>query len=150
MSGDETAARAALQHAPDSLTDPGMLHAAASLGNVAALRCLLSLGADPNATAAGGTTALHQAAWNDRRAAAEVLVAHGARPLRDANHGSTPAGWADHAGHAAMRDYLLDHCPDGLDLVSSVGSRRCDGTCATSRLCHQPHAGWRLAPPPPA
>ena len=118
MSGDEAAARAALQHAPDSLTDPGTLHAAASLGNVAALRCLLSLGADPNATAAGGTTALHQAAWNDRRAAAEVLVAHGARPLRDANHGSTPAGWADHSGHAAMRDYLLDHCPDGLDLVS--------------------------------
>ena len=118
MSGDEAAARAAIEHAPDSLTDPGTLHAAASLGNAAAIRCLLSLGADPNATAADGTTALHQAAWNDRRAAAEVLVAHGARPLRDANHGSTPAGWADHAGHAAMRDCLLDHCPDGLDLVS--------------------------------
>ena len=91
---------------------------AAALGNVAAIRCLLSLGADPNATADDGTTALHQAAWNDRRAAAECLVAHGARPLRDANHESTPAGWANHAGHAALRDYLLDHCPDGLDLVS--------------------------------
>ena len=45
-------------------------------------------------------------------------MAHGARPLRDANHESTPAGWANHAGNAAMRDYLLDHCPDGLDLVS--------------------------------
>ena len=118
MSGDEAAARAALEHAPDALADPGTLHAAASLGNVAAVRCLLSLGADPNATAADGTTALHQAAWHDRRAAAEVLVAHGARPLRDANHASTPAGWANHAGNAAMRDYLLDSCPDGLDLVS--------------------------------
>ena len=118
MSGDEAAARAALEHAPDSLNDPGTLRAAASLGNVAALRCLLSLGADPNATAADGTTALHQAAWHDQRTAAEVLVTHGGRPLRDANHESTPAGWANHAGNTAMRDYLLDHCPDGLDLVS--------------------------------
>ena len=118
MSGDEAAARAALERAPDSLDDSGTLHAAAALGNVAAIRCLLGLGADPNATADDGTTALHQAAWNDRRAAAECLVAHGARPLRDANHESTPAGWANHAGHAALRDYLLDHCPDGLDLVS--------------------------------
>ena len=117
MSGDEAAARAALAHAPDSLSDAGTLHAAASLGNVAAIRCLLRLGTDPDATAADGTTALHQAAWHHRRAVAEVLIAHGARPLRDANHGSTPAGWANHAGHAAMRDYLLDHCPDGLDLV---------------------------------
>ena len=118
MSGDEAAARAALERAPDSLNDSGTLHAAAALGNVAAIRCLLGLGADPNATADDGTTALHQAAWNDRRAAAEFLVARGARPLRDANHESTPAGWANHAGHAALRDYLLDHCPDGLDLVS--------------------------------
>ena len=118
MSGDEAAARAALQDAPGSLNDAGTLQAAASLGNVASLRCMLSLGADANAAADDGTTALHQAAWHDQRAAAEVLVAHGARPLRDANHESTPAGWADHAGHAAMRDYLLDHCPDGLDLVS--------------------------------
>ena len=118
MSGDEAAARAALEDAPDSLNDAGALPAAASLGNVAALRCMLNLGADANATTDDGTTALHQAAWHDQRVAAEVLVAHGARPLRDANHESTPAGWANHAGHAAMRDYLLDHCPDGLDLIS--------------------------------
>ena len=118
MSGDEAAARAALKAAPQSLSDPKTLHTAASLGNVAAVRCLLSLGTDANATAKDGTTALHHAGWNDRRKVAEVLVAHGARPLRDAHHGSSPAGWADHAGHAAMRDYLLDHCTDGLDLVS--------------------------------
>ena len=118
MSGDETTARAALDAAPQSLSNPDMLHTAASLGNVAAVRCLLGLGADANATAKDGTTALHQAGWNDQRGVAEILVAHGARPLRDANHGSSPAGWADHAGHAAMRDYLLDHCTDGLDLVS--------------------------------
>ena len=119
MSGDEAAARAALEDAPGSLNnDSGTLQAAASLGNVAAVRCLLSLGADPNAAAEDGTTALHQAAWNDQRAAAEVLVAHGARPLRDANFESTPAGWANHAGNAAMRDYLLEHCPDGFDLIS--------------------------------
>ena len=118
MSGDETTARAALEAAPQSLSNPDMLHTAASLGNVAAVRCLLGLGADANATAKDGTTALHQAGWNDQRGVAEILVAHGARPLRDANHGSSPAGWANHAGHAAMRDYLLDHCTDGLDLVS--------------------------------
>ena len=118
MSGDEAAARAALEAAPQSLSDHEPLHRATSLGNVAAVRCLLRLGVDPNATAQDGTTALHHAAWNDRREVAEVLVGHGARPLRDANHGSTPAGWANHAGHAAIRDYLLDHCTDGLDLVS--------------------------------
>ncbi len=118
MSGDEAAARAALAAAPQSLSDHEPLHRAASLGNVAAVRCLLRLGVDPNATAQDGTTALHHAGWNDRREVAEVLVAHGARPLRDTSHGSTPAGWANHAGHAAMRDYLLDHCTDGLDLVS--------------------------------
>ena len=118
MSADEAAARLALEGAPQSLGEPDTLHAAASVGNADAVRCLLRLGADPNATAGDGTTALHHAGWNDRRQVAEVLVAHGARPLRDANHGSTPAGWADHAGHAAMRDYLLDHCTDGLDLVS--------------------------------
>ena len=118
MSGDEAAARAALEEAPGSLNDTGALPAAASLGNAAALRCMLSLGADANATADDGTTALHQAAWHDHRAAAELLIAHGARPLRDGNHHSTPAGWADHAGHSAMRDYLLDHCPDGFDLIS--------------------------------
>ena len=118
MSGDEAAARAALEQAPGSLNDAGTLQAAASLGNVAALRCLLNLGADPNATGEDGTTALHQAAWSDHRAAAELLVTHGARPLRDANHESTPTGWANHAGNAAMRDYLLDNCPDGFDLIS--------------------------------
>ena len=118
MSGDEAAARAALKAAPQSLSDPEPLQTAASLGNVDAVRCLLSLGADPNATAKDGTTALHHGGWNDQRGVAEILVAHGARPLRDANHGSSPAGWANHAGHAAMRDYLLDHCTDGLDLVS--------------------------------
>ena len=118
MSGDEAAARAALEQAPGSLNDAGTLQAAASLGNVAALRCLLNLGADPNATGEDGTTALHQAAWSDHRAAAELLVAHGARPVRDANHKSTPTGWADFAGNAAMRAYLLDHCPEGFDLIS--------------------------------
>ena len=118
MSGDEAAARAALEAAPQSLSDPEPLRRAATLGNVAAVRCLLRLGVDPDATAKDGTTALHHAAWNDQREVAEVLIAHGARPLRDASHGSTPAGWANHAGHAAMRDYLLDRCSDGLDLVS--------------------------------
>lgn len=113
MSGDEAAARAALAQAPGSLNDPDTPQAAAAMGNVAALRCLLQLGADPNTTADDGTTALHQAAWHDRRAAAELLIAHGARALRDANHQGTPAEWAGHAGNAAMRDYLIEHCPGG-------------------------------------
>ena len=117
MSGDEAAARAALAQAPDNLNDPDTLQAAAAMGNVPALRCLLQLGADPNTTADDGTTALHQAAWHDQRDAAELLIAHGARPLRDANHQSTPAGWAGHAGHADLRGYLIEHCADGLDLL---------------------------------
>ena len=33
-------------------------------------------------------------------------------------HSGDPRGTNDYTGHAALRDYLLDHCPDGLDLVS--------------------------------
>ena len=150
MSGDEAAARAALDAAPQSLSGPDTLHTAASLGNVDAVRCLLNLGADPNATARDGTTALHHAGWNDRRKVAEILVAHGARPLRDTSHGSTPAGWAAYAGHAAMRDYLLDHCTDGLDLVSfgRVAALR-RYLSEHPRLCDKRDSGRGLAPPSP-
>ena len=151
MSGDEAAARAALEHAPDALADPGTLHAAASLGNVAAVRCLLSLGADPNATAEDGTTALHQAAWNDRRAAAEVLVAHGARPLRDANHASTPAGMGQprrQRRDAGLPPRQLPRRARSRLLRQGRGAAAVPG--ATSRLRHRHPAGWRLAPAPPA
>jgi hypothetical protein len=37
----------------------------------------------------------------------EFLLQHGADPnIKDEKVGSTPAAWADHAGHSELRDYL--------------------------------------------
>jgi hypothetical protein len=55
---------------------------------------LISAGADPDATAAGGVTPLHRAVRNRCSAAVEALLAGGADPHRANDHGSTPADLA--------------------------------------------------------
>src|SRR5437763_12427643 len=77
---------------------------AAANGRVAAIRRLVELGADVNTlgTFGGpdhgqGVTALHLAAQSGQAEAVEVPLHLGADPtLRAANHGGTPAGWAQH------------------------------------------------------
>jgi ankyrin repeat protein len=83
---------------------------AAANGRVAAIRLLVQLGADVDGrgTFGGpdhgeGVTALHLAAQSGRVDAVETLLELGADPtLRDALHGGTPAGWAQHGGHGAL------------------------------------------------
>ena len=65
-----------------------------------------------------GYTALHAAGWNGNADAAAVLVAHGADlSIRDGKYCATPAGWADYAGHAAVRDLILE---GQIDLFEAI------------------------------
>jgi Ankyrin repeats (many copies)/Ankyrin repeat len=55
---------------------------------------LVESGADPNATAAGGVTALHRAVRNRCSAAVEALLSAGADPFLENDSGSTAADLA--------------------------------------------------------
>ena len=87
---------------------------AAACGRVAVIRRLVELGADPSrrTTFGGpghgeGTTALHLAAQNGDMDAIRALLELGADPtLRDGLYDGTPAGWAEHGGHAAAAELL--------------------------------------------
>jgi len=91
---------------------------AAATGARGALRRLLDLGADPSArTTFGGpdhgeqATALHLAAERNDLDAIRALLDAGADPtLRDGRHDHTPAGWAEHGGHAEARELLSSSC----------------------------------------
>ena len=97
---DATQAAVARTHRPD------LVRVAAKLGkSVAVLRHLVTAGWDVNAKNA--TTALHEAAGHGDLQLVEALVALGADPsVNDDGFDATPAGWADHFGHIAIRDYL--------------------------------------------
>jgi len=87
---------------------------AAACGRVDAIRRLVALGADPSqrTTFGGpahgqGATALHLAAQDGRLGAIRALLELGADPtLTDGLYDATPAGWADHAGHAGAAEVL--------------------------------------------
>ena len=52
-------------------------------------------------------TGLHYAALNGHRRMVEFLIQQGAKVnVRDTKVNSTPAGWADHGGHAELTHYL--------------------------------------------
>lgn len=75
-----------------------------------AARLLLQKGAQISAIPPGfdySATGLHYAALNGHRAMVDFLIEHGANiNLRDSKVNSTPAGWADHAGHVELKSYL--------------------------------------------
>ena len=89
---------------------------ASANGHVASIRRLVELGADPSlrATFGGpehgqGVTALHIAAQSGKRAAVEALLDAGADPaIPDGIYGSSPAGWAEHGGHAGIAALLRE------------------------------------------
>ena len=56
--------------------------------------------------------------WHNSQAAVECLLAAGALcDIREGTHHATPVGSANHAGHAGVRDLLLDHSHDKFDLA---------------------------------
>ena len=68
---------------------------------------------------AGGYTALHAAAFHGNDSAARALMKHGADlTVRDDKYGSTPAGWADYAGHKHLRDVILRGPIDIFDAIA--------------------------------
>ena len=84
---------------------PGLVRHAAELGRQYSVRLLVELGFDANHV--DRVTALHEAAWRGDQAMAALLLDLGADPsIEDADHHSTPAGWALHAHHDALADYL--------------------------------------------
>jgi uncharacterized protein len=81
-------------------------------GHIDAARLLLDKGAEINVIPGGfdyAGTGLHYAALNGHRPMVEFLLAQGAdRSIKDTKVASTPAGWADHGGHPALRDLLAE------------------------------------------
>ncbi len=79
-------------------------------GHIQAAKLLLNKGAEINSIPGGfdyAATGLHYAALNGHRLMVEFLIGHGAdRNLADTKVGSTAAGWAEHGGHAELRDLL--------------------------------------------
>jgi hypothetical protein len=110
MAGDEARVRALVAADPGlpaaaQARHPGRLVAAAATGRLEAVRLLAGLGFDPGRC--WRESALHQAAYAGDRAMIELLLALGADPtVRDARFDATPAGWAEHQGHAELAAWL--------------------------------------------
>ena len=78
----------------------------AAAGTPAGVRALAAAGGDLDADV-GGHTMLHHAAWIGDVELVEALLECGANPdVRDAEHGATPLGWAEH-GHAEKTAEIL-------------------------------------------
>ena len=88
--------------------EPGGLLEAAKEADWATVRSHLEAGADPNATAADGATALHWAAYHDHGETAGRLLDAGADPNATNDLDATPLWNAGVNGSAAMVGRLLD------------------------------------------
>ncbi|MFI9507804.1 ankyrin repeat domain-containing protein [Nocardia sp. NPDC052566] len=93
---------------------PGLIDRATEHGNLAAVRLLAELGFDVNHRR--GTTPLHTAVWNNDEPMVRTLIALGADPtIEDADHNSTPLGWAEYLENDPMATYLREVTPSTTD-----------------------------------
>ena len=93
---------------PDPVAVPVLaLYFASIAGRTDAARWLIQAGVDVNGTVHHGMTALHEACWGGHLDIVKLLVGAGAdtRAVEE-QHQATPAGWAHHAGHAHVVEYL--------------------------------------------
>jgi len=88
------------------------LHAAAA-GRAASLIVarLLAHGAHVDATQSGGFTALHEAAFKNDMALANLLLVHGANPALRTNEGETAEAIATRKGHAQFAQRVRGEMP---------------------------------------
>jgi ankyrin repeat protein len=102
----------ALLSAPDMAAQTGgdgaRLIEAVKSGERVAARALLDAGAEANATAPDGTTALHWAARNDDAMLVDRLLRTGAEPHPENRFGVTPIALACESGSAALVERLLE------------------------------------------
>ena len=117
LAGDRAVATLLLREKPAMIDNPSLLMGA--VHRPEATRLLLDLGADPNQPNGKDVRVLlHEAAWHNSHAVVECLLAAGARcDIREGTHHATPVGFANHAGHAGLRDLLLDNSHDIFDLA---------------------------------
>ena len=92
--------------APLTANGPALVDAARN-GDLGAVRSLLKAGADPNAAAPDGSTAVHWAVHRDNLDMVNVLLAAGARPDRVTRYKVAPLTLAAQNGNAAMVERLL-------------------------------------------
>jgi ankyrin repeat protein len=78
-----------------------------------------------------GYTPLHAAAFHGNLSAVSVLLKHGASvSIRDEKYHGTPAGWANHAGHAEVRNLILQGPVDLIEAVENGLTKRILGILA--------------------
>ena len=107
-------AAARLLPASDAADRHAALALAAQHGHADVVRLLLDAGEDPDRLNPDGhhshATPLHHAALAGHRDVVTLLVQRGARlEIRDAIYESTPLGWAEHGGQAALAEFLRGH-----------------------------------------
>jgi ankyrin repeat protein len=91
---------------------PRALIDAAERGNLAGVEALARIGYDVNFRS--GQTALHLAAYAGNREACELLVGLGADPaIRDTSFDAPASGWARHAHHEELADWLEERTAAG-------------------------------------
>jgi ankyrin repeat protein len=95
-----------------------------------------------------GYTPLHAAAFNGNLSAAPVLLKHGAPvQVREEKYHGTPAGWADYAGHAAVRDLILREPIDIMEAVQHELTERIQTIVAEdAEALNRPFQSYGLYP----
>lgn len=132
------------------------LHRGIALGHLldyddlAGLRKLLALGADPNGPTPFPNHPLHQAVWRNRtRPFFEALVEHGADPDLRGKHGRTAYAMAARVGNRRVMEWLVElgadarlEAPDDFLAACALGEE----ATARARLEHDPNLLEKLSP----
>jgi hypothetical protein len=96
-------------HDPSNIIDNAFVYACMQ-NQIEAAKLLLQKGANIDAIPPGfdySGTALHNAAVRGHREMVEWLIEQGANPkVKDTKVNSSPAGWAEHGGHHALKESL--------------------------------------------
>jgi hypothetical protein len=96
-----------------------------------------------------GYAPLHAAGFRGNAGAAAVLLQHGANVrARDEKYQGTPAGWAAFAGHAAVRDLILQ---SPIDIFEAIEMNRADRIAGIldrePEAIERPFSAYLNAPP---